>query len=252
MLMRFTSSLVLMLMLGACASMPVPFVGKSEQASAAATTADADDLGSIPTEERSIERDANDIPLESEAANSAAVKQAPLELPVKTVKTPSIRSGNQELFNRGVQLMQEGKPKLALVLFEEVSASQPELAGPWVNIGIIHKGAGRLEDAQSAFEAALKANKYSCDALNQLGILAREAGDFAQAEAHYQECLSANPGYSSAQLNLGILYELYMGRLGAALAAYQDYQLGLNEPDARVNRWVLDLERRVAQQVAQR
>ena len=32
----------------------------------------------------------------------------------------------------------------------------------------------------------------------------------------------------------------------AALAAYNDYQLMLPEPDGRVDGWVMDLERRVA------
>ena len=38
----------------------------------------------------------------------------------------------------------------------------------------------------------------------------------------------------------------YMGKLSEALAAYNDYQLMLPEPDQRVGGWVMDLERRVA------
>ena len=131
-------------------------------------------------------------------------------------------------------------------LFSELTQSQPELAGPWVNLGHIHLQHGKPEAAQTSFEQALRANPFNCDAHNQLGVMARRDGRFTDAETHYLDCLQADPGYGRARLNLGILYELYMGRLGEALATYHDYQANLIEPDARVNGWVMDLERRVA------
>ena len=75
---------------------------------------------------------------------------------------------------------------------------------------------------------------------------ARRAGRFADAETHYLACIEAQPAYANAHLNLAILYELYMGRLGEALAAYNEYQLALPEPDTKVGGWMMDLERRVA------
>ena len=49
-----------------------------------------------------------------------------------------------------------------------------------------------------------------------------------------------------AYLNLGILYELYLGRLDDALQAYQKYQALSESADQRVAGWVSDLERRLA------
>ena len=105
---------------------------------------------------------------------------------------------------------------------------------------------GEIAAAEYNFGEALKANPQNCDALNQLGVIARRAGRFADAEKHYRACIDANPNYANAHLNLAILYELYMGRLGEALAAYNEYQLALPEPDTKVGGWMMDLERRVA------
>jgi len=59
----------------------------------------------------------------------------------------------------------------------------------------------------------------------------------------------ANPTLASILLSLGmlgILYELYLGRLDDALQAYQTYQTLSENPDMRVAGWVSDLERRIA------
>ena len=102
------------------------------------------------------------------------------------------------------------------------------------------------QGALAAFEAALEANPLNCDALNAMGVMARERGEFDTAETLYRTCVNYDPTYAAAYLNLGILYELYLGRFPEALAAYQDYQLLLDEPDQLVAGWLLDLERRVA------
>jgi tetratricopeptide (TPR) repeat protein len=161
------------------------------------------------------------------------------------VPVPALNSGNQALFERAVDLMKQGQLEAAEVLFIELNSDQPELAGPWVNRGLIHVARDEHDQAQSAFLSALDANPQNCDALNQLGVLARKAGRFSDAESYYSQCIDAQPLYPHAHLNLAILYELYMGRLGEALAAYNTYQTMLPEPDARVRGWVMDLERRV-------
>lgn len=165
---------------------------------------------------------------------------------IKQVPVPDVKARNQEKFTRALQLMQADDWAIAEQMLSEITQDQPELAGPWVNLALSQLALGDRDRAQASLAQALVANPYNCDALNQLGMLAREAGEFSQAEEHYTRCIEANPTYLAARLNLGILYDLYMGRYGEALAVYQDYQLARSEPDPRVNGWLLDLERRVA------
>ena len=169
----------------------------------------------------------------------------------RSVKGPRVRSGNENLFARGIDLVREGKDELAAVLFMEIAEDQPGLAGPWANLGLIHMRADQLEKAQEAFEQALAANPRHCDALTQMGVIARKQGRFDDAEQYYRRCIKADGGYAAARLNLGILYELYMGRYSEALVAYGEYQMASAQPDPRVNGWMLDLERRV-ERLAQR
>jgi len=104
---------------------------------------------------------------------------------------------------------------------------------------------GRDDAARSALTRAVDANPRNCAARTELGVLLRRHGEFAAAEAQYRACLQAVPDYQPAYLNLGILYELYLGRLEEALEAYRGYQRIAAEPDARVAGWVVDLERRL-------
>ena len=158
---------------------------------------------------------------------------------------PEVKAGNARAFDAAVIAMQDGRYEEAEILLLEITSDQPELAGPWVNLGRVYVARNNIEEARQAFNAALRANPASCEAHNELGILHRHVGDFNTAESHYLACLERLPDYQNAHLNLGILYELYLGRLTDALASYRRYQSIASEPDERVRGWVMDLERRL-------
>lgn len=158
---------------------------------------------------------------------------------------PEVRKANQQIFDQAVAAMRAGRLREAEVLFLEITADQPELAGPWINLGQIYTRTEQVEAARQAFERAVSSNPWNCAAHNQLGVLSRQHGDFGAAEHHYLACLKRVPDFQDAYLNLGILYELYLGRLDDALNYYRYYQALLDEPDPRVQGWVLDLQRRL-------
>jgi len=82
-------------------------------------------------------------------------------------------------------------------------------------------------------------------ALNQQGMLLRRNGKFIEAEAAYLKAVTASPDYALAHYNLGVLNELYLQRLDVALQHFEIYQ-GLVGNDAKVEKWITDLTRRVA------
>ena len=185
------------------------------------------------------------VPAASEATSLPAEtseRQALAALP--EVDIPEVKGQTQTRFDDALAFMQAGDWAAAEVLLEKVTEQQPELAGPWANLGIVRERLGQSGEAE--FSKALEANPANCYVRNHLGVAARKQGDFAKAEEHYLACLATYPNHAPVRLNLGILYELYMGRYSEALAAYQDYQLVLDEPDPKVNGWLVDLERRVA------
>jgi tetratricopeptide (TPR) repeat protein len=158
---------------------------------------------------------------------------------------PKVDRGNAMAFDQAVAALRAGRLREAEVLLSQITEDQPELAGPWVNLGQVYVLLEQFEDARMAFAKAVSANPRSCAAHNQLGVLSRQYGDFQSAEEHYRSCLTNVPGYKDAYLNLGILYELYLGKLPQALEAYRRYQVLAAEPDRRVKGWVMDLERRL-------
>lgn len=190
--------------------------------------------------------------IQDSAASNEALAEAESEtissrLPTSVAEEPAppVTRRNLIAFQEALIAIQEGRVLAAEVLLWEVTATQPELAGPWVNLGQVYVSLERFEDARLAFKNAIKANPRSCHAYNQLGVLSRQFGDFRGAEELYQACLKQMPEFKDAYLNLGILYELYLGKLPEALAAYRQYQLLSQQPDRKVLGWVMDLERRL-------
>ena len=158
---------------------------------------------------------------------------------------PEVKGDNAAEFEAAVAFIQQGQFDDAEILLLGITSDQPELAGPWINLGQIYVALDQPEEARRAFEAAVAANPWNCTAHNELGLLSRVNGDFEAAEQHYLGCLERVPDNDAANLNLGILYELYLGRLSDALVYYRQYQSLQTEPDRRVQGWVMDLERRL-------
>jgi len=161
------------------------------------------------------------------------------------VPAPDVKRGNLSAFEQAVSAMQAQRFQDAEILLLEITADQPELAGPWINLGQVYVELGQQEEARMAFQQAIRANPRNCYAYNELGVLSRRYGDFVSAEEHYRTCIELVPEFKFAYLNLGILYELYLGKLPEALEYYRTYQSLLDEPDRRVQGWVMDLERRL-------
>lgn len=180
------------------------------------------------------------------AGPQSSAVAAPGELPGRPLPpAPEVSGRNADAFARATELLQAGRLVEAEALLLQITDDQPELAGPWVNLAQVFLAEERIDDAIAALEQAVVANPGNCAARTDLGVLLRRRGDFAAAESHYLACLEYQPDYQAAYLNLGILYDLYLGRPADALAAYRHYQSLAGDDDRRINGWVVDLERRV-------
>ncbi len=155
----------------------------------------------------------------------------------------------QTAFEKAVAIMAAGNLVEAELRFEEFVLQYPKYPGAYVNLAIIHAGKGDDTAAREAIDIALAIDRHHAPALNQLGMLHRRNGNFFAAEATYLKAVTAHPDYALAHYNLGVLNELYMQRLDAALQHFENYQSLVGE-DKQVEKWISDLRRRVA--VAQR
>jgi tetratricopeptide (TPR) repeat protein len=161
------------------------------------------------------------------------------------VQHPEISAQAQTLFEQAVAVMASGDFIEAELRLKEFLLQYPAYPGAHVNLAIIHGQNGNEKAAQASVDAALALNPNHPAALNQQGMLLRRNGKFIEAEAAYLKAVTASPDYALAHYNLGVLNELYLQRLDVALQHFEIYQ-GLVGNDAKVEKWITDLTRRVA------
>jgi tetratricopeptide (TPR) repeat protein len=158
---------------------------------------------------------------------------------------PEIPPQALTMFEQAVSIMASGDFVDAELRFKEFVLMYPDYPGAYVNLAIIHANNENNEATREAVDAALALDPNHPAALNQLGMLLRRNGNFLEAEATYLKAVTVSPDYALAHYNLGVLNELYLRRLEAALQHFETYQ-GLVGEDKQVEKWISDLTRRVA------
>ncbi|MCI0505879.1 MAG: tetratricopeptide repeat protein [Gammaproteobacteria bacterium] len=175
----------------------------------------------------------------SKTEQAAESKTAPAMVDVKI--PPSAR----QQYDEGIAAMRSGNIAQAKNILSNLTKAYPDIAGPYVNLGIIHFRADEIDQAEEAFKQALKVNPESAVSLNHLGIIYRGKGKFDDARSSYEKALEIDPNYAYAHLNYGILLDLYLGELEKALNHYQKFQTLAPQQDKEVEKWIVDLERRM-------
>ena len=159
----------------------------------------------------------------------------------------------QEAYAEALADMDAGDFDAAMKRLNQLSMVAPHLAGPHLNRGLIYSQAGEFEQALLAFEQAAAAAPDAPIAHNEMGIIYRRQGRFDESEAAYLRAVAADPGYAKAWHNLALLCDLYRGDATQALEYAQRYQsLAPADEEREVKRWLADLNRRAAVQVAAR
>jgi len=156
-----------------------------------------------------------------------------------------VDSSTSTAYKRAVNAMKNGRDDAAISQFNAISQTHPNLAGPFINLGLIHLKNGNYEKAEKNLAQATTLKPADAVAQTHLGIAYRQLGKFKEAQSAYDEALKSNPKYPFAHLNAGILYDIYLNDLARALTHYQQYQALTNDDDALVKKWIIDLERRV-------
>lgn len=149
-------------------------------------------------------------------------------------------------FRNALVAMQSEDWNTAEQQLRELHQKHPELSGPVVNLAIVLWRKDKLAEAESHFQQALAINPLNNDAYIQWGLFLREQGRFPDAEAAYLKALEVWPHNAAAHRNLGILYDLYMGKFDAALRHYEMVLRLSSEPNKEVEGWIIDLKRRLA------
>lgn len=177
-------------------------------------------------------------------AGCAGPQQSLTETPAATITVPPAA---QRQYNEALEWLEAGEFEAAAVQFEAFVQRYPNFAGAYINLAIIDVKLERDDDALLMLERALNIDSSNAAALNQLGLIKRRNGDFVGAESAWRAAIDAHPEYAYAWYNLGVLYDLYLQNLPAALVHYQAYQnlTDGTDDDVTVDRWIVDLQNRI-------
>jgi len=149
-------------------------------------------------------------------------------------------------YQRAIAALKAGKDQDALNLFDAVAKSHPDLAAPYINVGLIEIKQDNLHTAETALLHAATLAPEQPEIYNGLGIIYRRLGRFTDAEAAYLRAMRLAPDYANAHINIGILYEIYLNNLGAALQHYERYQAITGGHNDLVKKWIIDVRQRLA------
>ena len=158
--------------------------------------------------------------------------------------TGPIAPATQRAYDDALALMRAGHPADAERGFRALVQSNPELAGPHANLGVIARNAGHLPEAVSELEKATALAPGLAAAWNQLGLAYRQSGEFTKARDAYDHAIAIDPNYASAVLNLGVLEDLYLAEPAKALELYTRYLALTPAGDPVVTKWVADVKNR--------
>lgn len=158
---------------------------------------------------------------------------------------PEVPAAAQSAFDSALTAQRAQQWDDAERQYKQLAAKYPQFSGPLLNLALIYAQTRRPQLAEQYFKQALQVNPDNLNAYDQYGIWLRAQGRFADAEKAYQQALTRWPDHPESHLNLGILYDLYMGRLLQALEQYQRYLALTRDDKSPVRGWVVDLQRRL-------
>ena len=179
------------------------------------------------------------------AAASATQPAARMVAAAAPASTGPIAPATQRAYDDALALMRAGHVADAEKGFRALVQSDPDLAGPHANLGVIARNAGRLPEAVAELEKATTLAPAHAVAWDQLGLAYRQSGEFTKARDAYANALAINPDYATAVLNFGVLEDLYLAEPAKALELYTRYLALVPGGDPVVTKWQADVRRRV-------
>jgi tetratricopeptide (TPR) repeat protein len=157
---------------------------------------------------------------------------------------PQVSPAARADFDRIVSYMRAGKAVEAELGFKQLSLQYPQFAAPLVNLAILQRNDGHLEQAEETLKSAVAHERGSAVAWNELGATQRMRGQFKDAASSYEQAIAADPRYAPVWRNLGVLSDLYLGDPGRALTAFEQYRQ-LTGEDKPVSGWIAELRQRL-------
>lgn len=158
----------------------------------------------------------------------------------RPVQSAPAASAVEKHFNKGLQLMRQGKPKEALVEFQAAKKLRPNEPAILVNLGLCHLQMKNLSGAETAFKAVIALDpkcktppaKFAIARL--VGVLSAQ-GKHSEAIAMGKKYVSVAPKEYDAHFSLGVCYLGAKNYTAAASSFKSALAIKPNDPAATQN-----------------
>ncbi|HTL19559.1 MAG TPA: hypothetical protein VL220_02465 [Steroidobacteraceae bacterium] len=231
--------------LGACSSTP------SRGKAPAAAGASAHPAGAVPAGKTAAAATAaTGASADATAKAAAGATTGGAESPAPVVH-PEVPPAARADFDRAVQYMRSGNATEAELGFKQIAVQYPQFSAPLVNLAIMQRKDGRLDQAEATLKSAVQHENGSAIAWTELGATQRMRGEFRDAASSYEQAIAADPRYAPAWRNLGVVSDLYLGDPNRALKAFEQYKQ-LTGEDKPVSGWIAELRQRLGLTPAKR
>jgi len=235
--------------LGACSS--TPSRGKAPAAPAAAG-ASAHPAGAAPAGKTAAAGTAAaGAAADATAKAAAGATTGGAESTPAPVVHPEVPPAARADFDRAVQYMRSGNATEAELGFKQIAVQYPQFSAPLVNLAIMQRKDGHLDQAEATLKSAVEHENGSAIAWTELGATQRMRGEFRDAASSYEHAIAADPRYAPAWRNLGVVSDLYLGDPNRALKAFEQYKQ-LTGEDKPVSGWIAELRQRLGLTPAKR
>ncbi len=148
---------------------------------------------------------------------------------------------DQNYYHKALDHIDNGDFKKALKPLQKLDKKYPFNVGVKINLASSYLSLGRLDNAASVAEQALKTNNTVADLHNVLGLIAIEQKRYRKAETEYLLAVTLNKGLANAHYNVALLYDIYFQDIPKAYTYYSNY-LALVPDDQDVKDWLDQLK----------
>jgi tetratricopeptide (TPR) repeat protein len=181
------------------------------------------------------------VPLAEATRKGKKDEKAPGAVP----PPPAIAPATEQQFAEALRFLDAGDFAAARPILERLVASEPKLAAPAINLGMLHAREKRWPEAEASLAEGIHRDPASAVAFNELASVQRETGRFKEAEGSYIQALAADPEHYRTYRNFAVLLDLYLWRPAEALQNLEAYLSKSGTADRQVSGWIAELKRRV-------
>ncbi|MCK5881875.1 MAG: hypothetical protein KAG18_08360, partial [Sinobacterium sp.] len=158
---------------------------------------------------------------------------------------PQVSSEAAATFSEALNLMRAEDFEKAAELLELLSDQNPQLSGPAYNRAVIAFKAEDMALTLTWLNISLERNAYNLNAKNLKANVFKQQAKFSEAEEEYKSIIAMWGAYLPAYKNLGILYDMYMGKLALALEQYRLYEALSPEENKQLKGWIAVISRKI-------